>query len=76
MRVAASIPISCGDHKLAGAECGARAQNQATTHQQNCHNIAMLIFDKWKSKIKQNGYYSSYHFFYWIVLIFPHKTHF
>ena len=30
MRVAASIPISCGDHKLAGAECGARAQNQAT----------------------------------------------
>ena len=49
-------------HKSAGRECGASAQNQATTHRQNCHNIAMFIFDKWKSKVKQNGYYSSFHF--------------
>ena len=56
-------PLSSG-HKSAGAECGASAQNQATTHRQNCHNIAMFIFDKWKSEIKQNGYYSSFHFFY------------
>ena len=48
----------------AGRVCGASAQNQAATHRRNCHNIAMFIFDKWKSKIKQNGYYSSFHFFY------------
>ena len=66
---------SRGD-KSAALVCGARAQNQATTHRQNCHKIAMFIFDKWKSKIKQNGYYSSFHFFYWIVCIFPHKTDF
>ena len=63
-------------HKSAGAECGASAQNQATTHRQNYHNIAMFLFDKWKTKVKQNGYYSSFHFFYWIVCIFPHKTDF
>ena len=69
-----SISLSCSSmlffkqhnstqHKSASAECGASAQNQATTHRQNCHNIAMFIFDKWKSEIKQNGYYSSFHFF-------------
>ena len=68
--------MQCSTHKLAALVCGARAQNQATTHRQNCHNIAMFIFDKWKSKIKQNGYYSSFHFFYWIVCIFPHKSDF
>ena len=53
-----------GAHMSAGRVCGASAQNQAATHRRNCHNIAMFIFDKWKSKIKQNGYYSSFHFFY------------
>ena len=61
--MSAASPTVVG-HKSASAECGASAQNQATTHRQNCHNIAMFIFDKWKSEIKQNGYYSSFHFFY------------